>query len=163
MTSATTTALHCVDAVIVGAGVAGLWAMNVLQRRGYRALMFESDGIGGKQTLASQGMIHGGLKYALRGRLTTASEAIADMPARWRACLEGVGDVDLSGLLPKSERYHLFAEASTPGAPDRLLRQQSAARPHPEAASRRVPAGVFARASTASSTSSTTSSLEPPR
>ena len=39
------------------------------------------------QTLASQGMIHGGLKYALTGLLSNESEAIAEMPFRWRNCL----------------------------------------------------------------------------
>ncbi|NIP13808.1 MAG: FAD-dependent oxidoreductase [Pseudomonadales bacterium] len=100
------------DAIIVGGGIAGLWLANVLRLRGYRVVVLEQDRLGAGQTLASQGMIHGGLKYALRGQLTRASEAIATMPDRWRSCLDGKGDVDLSALAPLAERYYLFADAS---------------------------------------------------
>lgn len=103
------------DAVIVGGGIAGLWLLKLLNDRGYSAIVLEADALGGKQTLASQGMIHGGLKYALSGNLSRATEAIAGMPARWRACLAGVGDVDLAGLETLSEHYYLFAEATTLG------------------------------------------------
>lgn len=104
------------DAIVVGGGIAGLWTLNRLHAAGYRAVLLEAGQLGQAQTLASQGMIHGGLKYALRGQLTGASEAIAVMPDRWRACLQGgAGDVDLRGLQPLSERYYLFAEASTLG------------------------------------------------
>lgn len=103
------------DALIVGGGIAGLWLANLLTRRGYGIALLEADGLGCVQTLGSQGMIHGGLKYALAGRLTGASEAIAGMPARWRACLEGRGDVDLTGLEPLSDRYYLFAQSGSLG------------------------------------------------
>lgn len=103
------------DVVIVGGGVAGLWLANVLAARGYSVVLLQSGRLGQGQTLASQGMIHGGLKYALGGALSAASEAIAGMPARWAACLEGGGDVDLSGLAPLSDAYYLFAADSTLG------------------------------------------------
>ncbi len=103
------------DAVIVGGGIAGMWLLNLLAARGYRVVVLEASELGCEQTLASQGMIHGGLKYALSGNLTDASEAIADMPERWRACLAGHGEVDLTGLEPLSEHYYLFAEATTLG------------------------------------------------
>lgn len=98
-----------VDVAIVGGGVAGLWLANRLSTEGYGVLVLEADRLGGMQTLASQGMIHGGLKYALAGSLSGASEAIAAMPARWGRCLEGRGDVDLSGLEPLSDAYYMFA------------------------------------------------------
>lgn len=103
------------DAIIVGGGIAGLWVANLMASRGYQVVLLERDRLGGGQTLASQGMIHGGLKYALRGQLNKASEAIAAMPERWRSCLEGKGDLDLSSLAPLAERYYLFAEASSLG------------------------------------------------
>jgi glycine/D-amino acid oxidase-like deaminating enzyme len=103
------------DAIIVGVGIAGAWLVNLLSRKGYRVVAFEGVSIGSGQTLASQGMIHGGLKYALGGRLTRASEAIAGMPARWRSCLAGEDDVDLSGLAPLSEHYYLFADRGSLG------------------------------------------------
>lgn len=104
-----------VDLVIVGGGIAGLWLANILTDRGYRLLVLEGASLGGTQTLASQGMIHGGLKYALAGNLTRRSQAIGGMPARWRACLDGSGEIDLSSLARLSNRYYMFAEASTLG------------------------------------------------
>ena len=107
-----------VDATIVGGGIAGLWLLNVLRARGYQAILVEADALGCDQTLASQGMIHGGIKYTLGGALSGASEAIAAMPERWRALLREAGEPDLSGLEPLAERYHLFAAS---GSIDRLV------------------------------------------
>jgi len=103
------------DLAIVGGGIAGLWTLHRALTAGYNAVLFESAQLGGIQSLASQGMIHGGLKYALAGLLSPASEAIARMPQRWRACIEGKGDVDLSGLPLASDRYYLFAADNTLG------------------------------------------------
>jgi hypothetical protein len=104
-----------VDLVIVGGGIAGLWLANVLTDRGYQLLVLEGDRLGGQQTLASQGVIHGGMKYALNGNLTRASQAISGMPERWRAALAGSGEIDLRAVSVLSNRYYLFAEASTLG------------------------------------------------
>jgi hypothetical protein len=103
------------DAVIVGGGIAGIWLLNLLHSEGYSVVLLESARLGEQQTLASQGMIHGGMKYALAGRLTRASETISAMPNRWADCLAGRGAVDLRGLKPLSERYYMFADASTLG------------------------------------------------
>ena len=73
-----------VDVAILGGGIAGLWLLARLQAAGYSALLLENQALGAGQTLASQGIIHGGLKYALDLKLNTASDALADMPARWR-------------------------------------------------------------------------------
>ncbi len=99
----------------MGGGIAGLWTLRRLIDAGYNAVLFEAEALGSGQTLASQGMIHGGLKYALSGSLTGASEAIADMPARWRACLAGEGEIDLSTVTPLSDTYYLFAGRSALG------------------------------------------------
>ena len=104
-----------IDTVIAGGGIAGLWLLNVLQSRGYSAVLLEAEGLGGAQTLSSQGIVHGGIKYALGGALSAASEAMSCAPGRWRACLEGTGEVDLSGLVPLSDRFHLFSGAGMPG------------------------------------------------
>ena len=104
-----------IDTLIAGGGIAGLWLLNVLQSRGYSAVLFESESLGGAQTLSSQGIVHGGLKYALGGALTPASEAMSRAPGRWRACLEGAGEVDLRGLEPLCDHFHLFAGADAPG------------------------------------------------
>jgi glycine/D-amino acid oxidase-like deaminating enzyme len=103
------------DLIIIGGGVAGLWTLNHLNELGYSAVLLEADRLGCEQTLASQGMIHGGIKYALGGTLTGASEAIASMPDRWREALAGRGSVDLTGLEPLAERYCLFADGTSIG------------------------------------------------
>lgn len=97
------------DIAIFGGGVAGLWLLNRLQRAGYQCLLFERDALGGGQSIASQGMIHGGIKYALGGAFTGASEAIAAMPEHWRRCLAGEGDVDLRGTGVLSEHFYLWS------------------------------------------------------
>lgn len=101
-----------VDVVVIGGGIAGLWTLNVLCQRGYNAILLESEALGSDQTVASQGMIHGGIKYTLGGALTGASEAIADMPDHWRACLRGEGDVNLRGARVLSEHFYLWSTAS---------------------------------------------------
>lgn len=101
-------AMH-VDLVIIGGGVAGLWLANRARRSGFSTLLFESKALGSDQTLASQGMIHGGMKYTLAGTLTGASEAIADMPKHWRACLCGEGDVDLRHTRILSDHFFMWS------------------------------------------------------
>jgi glycerol-3-phosphate dehydrogenase len=103
------------DVLIVGAGVAGLWLNARLRKAGWSTLLVEQGSLGGGQTLKSQGIIHGGAKYALHGALTGASEAIADMPRRWRQALEGTGELDLSGVRLLSEAHYLWSPGTLAG------------------------------------------------
>lgn len=100
------------DVVILGGGIAGLWLLARLRARGYRALLLEQAQLGAGQTLASQGIIHGGLKYAIDRKLGQDSAALADMPARWRACLAGSGELDLGPGLLAAERHLFWARRS---------------------------------------------------
>ncbi len=100
------------DIAIIGGGVAGLWLANRLKSEGYNFALFEHKALGSDQTMASQGMIHGGMKYTLSGMLTGASEAIADMPQHWRACLCGEGDVDLRNTRILSDHFFLWSSDS---------------------------------------------------
>jgi len=104
------------DVAIVGGGVAGLWLLNLLRGRGIDALLFEQAELGGVQTMASQGMIHGGLKYSLGaaglGAMTNAAAAIAGMPQRWRDCFAGHGVLDLSQVALTSPDYFMFASGA---------------------------------------------------
>jgi glycerol-3-phosphate dehydrogenase len=100
-----------VNVVILGGGIAGLWLLNLLNDRGYSAVLVENNAIGSGQTLASQGMIHGGIKYTLAGATTPASETIAGMPERWRDCLAGKGSIDLAGVKTLSEDYFMFSDS----------------------------------------------------
>ncbi|MBT4617935.1 MAG: FAD-dependent oxidoreductase [Gammaproteobacteria bacterium] len=102
---------HQFDTVILGGGIAGLWLLSLLRKQGYEAILLEKKGLGSEQTLASQGMIHGGIKYSLAGAMTGASESIADMPLRWRSCLEGTDSVNLEGVSVLSEAYYMFSDA----------------------------------------------------
>ena len=70
------------DIAIIGGGIAGVWVLNLLRARGVDCMLFERDALGSGQTIASQGMIHGGIKYALGGALTGSSEAIAIATSR---------------------------------------------------------------------------------
>ncbi len=85
------------DTVLLGGGVAALWTANVLKSAGQSVVVLTNSPLGAGQSLAAQGVIHGGLKYAVGGKLTDSSEELADMPARWLAAIRGEGPVDLSG------------------------------------------------------------------
>lgn len=85
--------------MLIGGGIAALWTLARLRAKGFRAALVEPARLGQGQTLASQGIIHGGLKYTLSGLFNARAEAIAQMPSRWRQSLEGnpiAGDPDLS-------------------------------------------------------------------
>ncbi len=99
----------CVDLVLIGGGVAGLWLANRARQAGFSVLLFEQRALGSEQTFASQGMIHGGMKYTLTGALTGASEAIAEMPRHWRDCLCGDGDVDLRHTRILSDHFFMWS------------------------------------------------------
>ncbi len=102
------TSLH-LDVAIFGGGIAGLWLLNRLRQRGYRAALFESDRLGAGQTRYSQGIIHGGTKYALTGKVSDAAKMVAAMPARWRACLAGEGELDLRAARLLSDHQYLWS------------------------------------------------------
>ncbi|MEN8170429.1 MAG: FAD-dependent oxidoreductase [Pseudomonadota bacterium] len=101
-----------VDVAIFGGGVAGLWLLGRLRKAGYHAILLEADRLGAGQTCYAQGIIHGGTKYALTGKLTGSSEAIVEMPARWRACLEGKGELDLSTVKLMSDHQYMWSTTS---------------------------------------------------
>ena len=103
---------HRFDIVIFGGGIAGLWTLARLRRAGYRVALFERRAMGGIQSIASQGIIHGGTKYALTGKLTGSAMTIAAMPAIWRAALAGQGEVDLSGVRVLAEHQLLWSTGS---------------------------------------------------
>ncbi|TVP87276.1 MAG: FAD-dependent oxidoreductase [Pseudomonadaceae bacterium] len=97
------------DICILGGGIAGLWLNARLRQQGYSTLLLETATLGGGQSIKSQGIIHGGTKYALHGKLTTAAEAIAAMPKRWRDCLEGTGEIDLTSVRLLSPYHYLWS------------------------------------------------------
>ena len=100
------------DVVILGAGIAGLWLGNTLKRAGYHVVVIENDKIGSGQTLASQGMIHGGQKYALSGQASAQAYSIAAMPERWEAALGGWGEIDLLSVKTLSDQQIMWPAGS---------------------------------------------------
>lgn len=96
------------DIVIFGAGIAGLWAHHRFRRAGYNSLLLESSGIGGGQSIASQGIIHSGLKYAFAGKINKLAASISSMPDLWREALAGRGPVDLSAARVNADSQMLL-------------------------------------------------------
>ncbi len=103
---------HSLDIVIFGGGIAGLWTLARLHQAGYRVALFERHAIGGVQSMASQGIIHGGTKYALTGKLTGSARAIGAMPGIWRAALAGRGEVDLRDVRLLATHQYLWSTGS---------------------------------------------------
>lgn len=98
------------DILIFGGGIAGLWLLNRLRAAGFSVLLLEQDRLGGQETLNANGIIHGGLKFGLSARLRDI-EALDDMPALWRECLAGGGDIDLSEVRVLSDHQYIWSEA----------------------------------------------------
>lgn len=98
-----------IDVAILGGGIAGLWLLAHLRAQDCNAFLFERVALGASQTVASQGIIHGGAKYALLGKITHASDSVRDMPQRWRAALHGADSVNLAAAQVSSEAHYLFS------------------------------------------------------
>jgi len=109
-----TTRLHT-DVCIVGGGIAGLWLAHRLHRERRTFLLVEGEALGAGQTVRSQGIIHGGVKYSLRGVWSPAARAVAAMPSRWRAALAGTGPVDLRGARLLSPYHYLWSPGDLAG------------------------------------------------
>ena len=96
----------------MGGGVAGLWSLAKLRKLGFSAVLLEANALGAGQTLYAQGIIHGGMKYALTGKLSDSSKAVARMPGLWRDCLQGKGEIDLSAVKILSPYQYLWSTQS---------------------------------------------------
>ncbi len=103
--------LKC-DIAIFGGGVAGLWLLAALRQQGFQTLLFETDALGAGQTRFAQGIIHGGTKYALMGKITASSEAISAMPKVWRDSMEGTGVIDLRQVKLLSKNQCMWSSSA---------------------------------------------------
>lgn len=101
-----------VDVAIIGGGIAGLWTLATLRMQGYQAILIEQNALGGGQSRFAQGIVHGGTKYALTGKLSSSAEAIATMPAYWRDCLAGEADIDLREVTQLSSNQYMWSTTS---------------------------------------------------
>ena len=100
------------DVVILGGGIAGLWTLDALRRAGHAVMLVERDALGAGQTIWSQGIIHGGLKYTLDGALSPSARAIREMPAIWRRALTGEAEPSLGRACVRAEQCWLWRTAS---------------------------------------------------
>lgn len=132
-----------IDIAIVGAGIAGLWTFARLRRAGYDALLLEREAIGCGQTIAAQGIVHSGLKYALAGRVNETARSIMAMPDRWRAALRGEGEVDLSTARTRAGSQLLLMPGGLIGGLKSLVAQRALTRSH-ELPKAEWPAGLRA-------------------
>ena len=96
------------DALIFGGGAAGLWLLDRMSRDGHHVLLLEARALGAGQTVASQGIIHGGLKYTLSGILTKSAKNIREMPNVWRDSLLGRAAPNLTRTRLRSDCCHLW-------------------------------------------------------
>lgn len=87
-----------VDAVIFGGGVAGLWTRWRLEHAGYSTLLLERDSLGSGQTIASQGILHRGTKYAFGKDISRASMELLMAQDIWSQALQGRLGPDLRGV-----------------------------------------------------------------
>ena len=101
-----------IDVLIFGGGVAGMWLLDELWRRNCRALLLENHSLGRGQTVGSQGIIHGGLKYMFSGQLTPAAKMVSEMPEIWRGALSGKIAPDLSGTKVRSQSCYIWGTGS---------------------------------------------------
>lgn len=118
---------HEADIVIFGAGIAGLWLHHRLRRLGYSVLLLESDAIGGGQTIASQGILHSGLKYAFAGKINKLAQSISAMPDRWRTALKAKDDggIDLSAARMKASSQYLMIPSGMMGGLVKLVTKRT--------------------------------------
>ncbi len=100
------------DLLIFGGGVAGLWLLDHAVRAGHNTLLLEAGRLGSGQTAASQGIIHGGLKYTLDGLLNASAERIRDMPQLWADCLAGRREPHLTQTRIRAPFCYLWRTAS---------------------------------------------------
>ncbi|PCK00279.1 MAG: hypothetical protein COA45_00395 [Zetaproteobacteria bacterium] len=113
------------DIVIFGAGIAGLWTFNRLKIMGYDVLLLEKETIGCGQTIASQGIIHSGLKFSLAGKVNALAQSISAMPQIWRDSLKGNGDVDLRGTTINANSQQLLIPSGFMGELTKLVTKKT--------------------------------------
>ncbi len=93
-----------VDVAIIGGGIAGLWLLDGLQQAGFSAIVLNKGDLGQGQSIASQGIIHGGTKYFADSTVAD----LAPMPACWRASLSGQQNPDLRPAVPLAEAMQMW-------------------------------------------------------
>ncbi len=113
------------DVLLIGGGVAGLICLDRLTTAGFDAVLVERDALGTGQTVHSQGILHGGLKYLLEGRVESA---FGHLPTRWSEAFESGHEMDLRSCLTVAK--HVLAWSQGPWSPRILADFERDGRPH---------------------------------
>jgi glycine/D-amino acid oxidase-like deaminating enzyme len=100
-----------VDVVIIGGGVAGLWCRWSLVNAGYSVVLLERTKLGDGQTVASQGILHRGVKYALSSGAARAAAAAEESARAWDEAMSGRSGPDLSGVEIVAKNMLMWTDA----------------------------------------------------
>lgn len=100
--------LMTLETLVIGGGVAGLWILDQLLENGHQAGLIEANALGQGQSVAAQGILHGGVKYSLSGLLAPGARQVARMPDVWAEHLAGRAKPDLSATTVRSRDCHLW-------------------------------------------------------
>jgi len=103
------------DCMIVGAGVVGLWLRALLHAQGRSVVTVERTAAGDGQSVASQGILHRGLKYRVSPEAQRAAEELLRAQAMWNDAFSGRGPVRLSGVRFVAPHMHMWAPAGGVG------------------------------------------------
>lgn len=101
---------------IIGGGIAGLYARALFASRGHHVVLAERSALGDGQTIASQGILHRGVKYALSRKAAKAADSLELSLAAWDDHFAGRGCVDLRDLPVVSSRMHLWTRPGSEGS-----------------------------------------------
>ena len=119
-----------IDALIVGGGCAGLFALAAAQRAGMSALLVENNSLGFGQTTSSQGILHAGVKYSLGGLAGDDAKEASEAAHEWIAMLDG-GLMNLSNVRVLTRQCYLWRTSGLRGAAG-MLGAKLALRTRPE-------------------------------
>jgi len=96
------------DVLVIGGGIAGLWILDRLLAAGFDTALIERQALGAGQSIAAQGIIHGGTKYSIEASGTRAAAVVAGMPRHWRDLMAGRGEPSLTAATQSAERHLLI-------------------------------------------------------
>lgn len=102
--------------LIIGGGVAGLYLRASLWANGYNSVLVDRGPLGTGQTIASQGILHRGIKYALSQKSAAAASALAAAHDSWDAALAGTGIPDLRNVSLLTRTMHLWTKPGLLGS-----------------------------------------------
>ncbi|MSR34318.1 MAG: FAD-dependent oxidoreductase [Phycisphaerales bacterium] len=119
-----------IDALIVGGGCAGLFALNALHAAGMSALLVENNSLGFGQTTSSQGILHAGVKYSLGGLAGDDAKEASDAAHEWIDMLDG-GSLNLKNVRVLTRQCYLWRTSGLRGAAG-MLGAKLALRTRPE-------------------------------